>query len=279
MTRYYVHPTEAGSESLANARVTFFELLEEEAPEVRQELRDRVQPQYRLMLESFRTRGLEPPVPHDFRELYTSDAFTEWFTASREVPELQEFANTLDALIERFNLSTPWLRDAAIRTIQAWGINPSLTESNCWFLKMPRIPTALTIEEMEFKLALTWVWDTTSLTRAYARTRAIKDFEAALDQWLDEREQLARDRGFVPAPDIRQADKHTRWLVRYQVLGESFTSIARDERMRAPEAQGRQTVAAGVRAVATRIGIQLRQTDPGGPPQRRKQPSKRKHAK
>jgi hypothetical protein len=53
------------------------------------------------------------------------------------------------------------------------------------------------------------------------------------------------------------------WFVRYQVLGEGFTELAREARLRNPAASGRKTVAAAVRVASELLWIPLRRARPG----------------
>lgn len=266
--RYYVAPGEASDSALSRARFQFLAILEEEHPDARAHLRDTVAPLYRKMRVGAVSAGEAVPAPRNFVDLYHGEGFADWLERHRSsLTAARRFAGALDAWINANHLQAPWLRDAAIRTIQAWELNPSLANESRWFMRLSSHRTALLGgEEADLRIWIPSAWEPTVQPRSFARKEILSQLRKALDQWLDERERLVQGRGYVLAPDVRQPEKHTRWLVRYQVVGESYTSIARDEGLAAPEAQGRQTVADAVRAAAERLGLQLRPPDQGGRP-------------
>jgi len=102
------------------------------------------------------------------------------------------------------------------------------------------------------------------LSRERFRRHAHAVLRAALVAFLDDAEAAIRDAGILHATDTR--DEHARWLVRYQVLGESFTDIARSLPGHRDPRRARQTVHNGVDAVAERLRLELRAPARGGNP-------------
>jgi hypothetical protein len=78
---------------------------------------------------------------------------------------------------------------------------------------------------------------------------------------MDRIEAELQAEGARPAPVKRTGDEHFRWLARYQVLGESFTVIARDA------CKERQTVTDATKETAALVHLELR---PAGRPGRKK---------
>ena len=67
--------------------------------------------------------------------------------------------------------------------------------------------------------------------------------------------------GFKRVYPRPKEEKHLRWLVRYQCLGEGLSAIAQGEDMKG----GRKSIEDGVKTAAKRIGIELRPAVRGRP--------------
>jgi hypothetical protein len=96
-------------------------------------------------------------------------------------------------------------------------------------------------------------------------------FRSELGAFLDRVSLLAQERGFAPPSErLRDPLADLRYLVRYQVVRENATEIARSESRADPEGAGRHTVMAAVRRAAEVVGLTLRERDPGARGSRRK---------
>jgi hypothetical protein len=95
-------------------------------------------------------------------------------------------------------------------------------------------------------------------TAAAFRGRALEHWRARL--------RVAHSLGFSRA-DLKTAVEHFDWFVRYQVKGESWTSIATNRPFPAlPNARAEASrVAAGVKKTAKLLGLALRSGRPGRP--------------
>lgn len=81
------------------------------------------------------------------------------------------------------------------------------------------------------------------------------------------RRRLAEATSFGATPSSRGANEtHLRWLIRYQVLGQSFREIARGHRRPGEVDNLRRAVGAAARAAATQIGLGMRSPSRGGRP-------------
>ena len=126
---------------------------------------------------------------------------------------------------------------------------------------------------MTFSFHVPSAWEPSISTRAEAKRRLNAAYKEAREEFFASRERLARSRGFDKPSRSRAEDRHLRWLVRYQVSGESFTDIARDLTPEDPEAS-RKTVASGVKQGSKLIGLRLRESTevPSAHPDRRPTP-------
>ena len=84
----------------------------------------------------------------------------------------------------------------------------------------------------------------------------LKQVRTFLNKYCDRVEADALRAGLKRAPKKR-GEQHFDWLVRYQIKGESFASIAKDPAYRV---RGRQTVQKAVTELAEYLGVALRRS-------------------
>lgn len=220
-----------------NGRLCFLNALVSYAPEVIDDLLGRV---------DVSTLSLDDPLP------CAADS-PRW---PRPVPaEVQKWADT-------YHLAEEWLLDFALDTLE--GGTPAyrpLRVSFFHLLEHATPPEALdkftfALGPMDFcRPEPTSGWNPSLETRAKARARIIGAFKTALETHLDCMQEAAEARGQI-RPRHKTGKKstdqrHFKWTVSYQCLGETFTSIAARERL------PRQTVSEAVNEVAELIDLRL----------------------
>jgi hypothetical protein len=247
---------------LAFARDEFLSLMDEEAPEVREDLAEAVFPLLKPALMA------APPGLLQLEEevlRWSPDSVT-WFYEARAAgqPDVVALADALLAWAETHNIQSDWVYDAALRTMIAWQQDPARQDHSAgWFGLWPPWRSALSQEEQHFQLDLPNFWDPTmeSATDARRRLRAIA--RRAVDDFIDRGVRLADERGFGEPKGGRVPSQHLRWLVRRQVVGQNFTEIARSDGHADPDGAGYKTVSNGAHQAAELIGLPLRDPDQG----------------
>ena len=235
----YVWPEEGADYALYAARCRFLEILDEECPEARVELRNAVWPKYKEMFRRIGSdsaeekggTGAPPPKATDSNwvELRESETFNAWLAQARGEGDslVQDFTAALDAWLEKYKLNEAWVRDAVIRTIRAWEMNPDLAERPWWVMLAKGTRDALTVEEQAFTFSYPWAWEPTLKTREQAKAEITTAFTTKLIEWLNERAQLAENRNFRKVPVKKKLERDLRWLVLNRVKGLGFAEIAR----------------------------------------------------
>jgi hypothetical protein len=168
----------------------------------------------------------------------------------------------LGAWAGRWHLSDPWVLDAARATIERWQARPSSRLR--WNLDG--------VESLPEPVA---EHDTTRwrLPTPDAQTEDVRGYLARVRIQAEERwtahVRALRAQGF--GPGVRLDAPHLVWLVRYQIEGADYASIARDVASVAAihRSNIRNTVRTAVVSMARAIGLSLRAASKG----RRRQPS------
>jgi hypothetical protein len=268
-------------------RERFLQIVDEEEPDVKEGLRALL-PTFRGTLESVVPDAGQIPdflgvgAPEggfDEIEIHHSALVVDWIERVGEAgqEQVRELAEALRAWQERHNLDASWVRDAALRTLAAWALSPQEADRGTWVPYMPvfrghGFPETITVE-----VEVSVHYEPTVVRRDGAR-RAIRErvermawerAEPLVDAYLDRVDAEGHGAGGAPPPRPTDLDGQLRRLARYQVVEESFTAIARAERLRDPEGNGRKTVAESVEKAAALVGLQLRDPDPGGRPRSR----------
>lgn len=264
-------------------RLRFLYLLDEEAPEVKRELKSELWPLLRDAVESLFRRVSDLPAVFGVSEI--SDAADRsfslaalpyafnWFNDARKAkrPEVAQLIEALAAWQQRHNLTESWVEETAIRTLVGWALWPPSADGGEWHCFRPAFPGAS--HGTELRLAVEIAWDPVTEPRTDARQRLLDELSALcreqVESFLDSVEDAVRERGLEDVPHHPQGQRHLRWLVRYQVDGEGFTEIAGEDLPADPKGSGRKTVASGVRQAAKLVGLTLRAPARGGRPPRR----------
>ena len=121
-----VHKSVAQNWPLAFARFEFLHLLDEEEPEVRNELHEKVFP---LFPAALRKAPDNLPAIYE-RDLQSNAEAVAWFyKAHREGrPAAGKLFSALHDWAESYHLAVDWIADAALRTMIAWSQDSSLFE-------------------------------------------------------------------------------------------------------------------------------------------------------
>ena len=180
----------------------------------------------------------------------------------------------------KFNLFEPWIGDVALRTMIGW--HHGVDKDGEWLTYWSSFPHALTEEDRMFKMDIPEAWDPSMTSEKDARATIRKKFNQELNKFLARGIPLAKKEGYERVK-VRPTElsKHLGWLVRYQVVGETYIAIgkslgakASDEPMepgeRKPDDERhRKTASNGVGKAAEAIGLALRDPDKGaiGPSQ------------
>ena len=260
---------------LAFLRRQFFAVLDQEAPEVREDLRDSVLPVFREAVDALVARARReaaatgdttlpawwPAVHEEPWDIASSDNASSWYTAAVDLalPEVGELRAALDGWATRWRLHADWITDTTIRTMLYWHRVPDQVGEE-WQPLLPGWPGALHVGDPPFEFHANW--EPTIEERSGAKRRITEQFHAELKTFLDGVEARASERGFVAAGRSEAKDEHMHWLVRYQALGQKFTEIAATITPADPEAS-RKTVSLGVQRASDLVGLPLRERDRG----------------
>ena len=235
------------------ARGLYLLAIAEEAPSVLQELARETLPLYRRMyLLSRRDETASDLRLHDWISLSK---------LSKQESDFRPVHRVVGAWARRHNLRNAWIRDAALETLHKW----------CRILEQrdpvglsdePRILTWQTplvsqeLNESGGDIGLRFEdegWDYLNETRTEAKKRLLGEFKKFLSEYLGEVEERFRRDGWE-SPYEKKSLWHFNWLARYQVLGRSYSTIARDDGTGA-----RESVQEAVRKTAELADVRLRQ--------------------
>jgi hypothetical protein len=272
---------------LAFLRLAFLYVLDEQTPEVKDHLSDDVLPAIAALLHECSTAmaqlaafGIEPAdevndiaVEHWFPAL----AWLDWLRESH-ADAVGRVVRALGSWQQCHRLDDIWVADAAVRTTVAWTVFPSARERREWFVFKPAFRGAGMEAEVVVRVTVPMYYEPTVARRADVR-RAIRakveelawaTAEPYVAEYLDLVDERAKGAGLVRPSRPREVHQQLRRLVRHQVIGLSFSDLAREESLAEPEESGRKTIRDSVASAATLIGLTRRDPDRGGRPKQGK---------
>jgi len=238
-----------GSTVQADARALFLLSLRRVAPEA---MKDLAGEPYELISKAIAERGdVEERIRLALPFLLSGSdpGALEWLYT----PEAVRAASGISVWGNRWNLGAAWVLDQAVQTLAIWLQTFGLRERHDWgpFYNgfMIYEPPSVAVRG----------WNPYEETESEARNRMMKEFKLRLTQHLDSTREDLAVQAFERAPR-KSAAEHFEWLVRYQVLGDSYRAIADDV--------GRdvQTVREAIDSTCRLIGIPLRPPEKGGRP-------------
>lgn len=226
-----------------------------------------------------------------WQEELTSLGARGWETLPIEEAELAAVSALIAALEtwgERWRLTNDWCYNQALAILVNWQRTPKWRDK----LMLAGQPWGETVlmraEDRRFHFEHPG-WDPNSDTREEAEANVTAAFERELAGYLDRvdacKEERVKAAGLVPTPEKRRRywpppeltpealfeawyrHDHFAWLVRYQYLGESHPTIARDAN------KDRSTIAEGVEKTAALVGVEPRER------RRRRPRSQRTHSR
>jgi len=161
---------------------------------------------------------------------------------------------------KKFNLIDDWLLDCALYTLSRWDRTPtgaSVRDPKAWS-ELSQVPyeedscfSSGEDHELRFRNDGWYLNETWNCFEA----RVTKDFEEALAKYRIRLLELARERGYVRPPEIRNP-KHFNWLARFQSAGESPKKVASALRVTGDDPAN--TILQAVKKTALMIGLSLR---------------------
>jgi hypothetical protein len=167
--------------------------------------------------------------------------------------------------LRKWNLDHSWMFLMGMRGVVHIAKNDSWPES--WLRTQIYCPPE-TAEADHLNLAAISVPSPRASTRAAAWALAVdKVLEEMAEAWARDAD-AAYAQGYERVVKRPSLGEHVSWLVRYQLLGETFTDIARRERPADAENSGRKSVTEAVRRAASLVGLTLRAPDRGGRPRK-----------
>lgn len=124
-----------------------------------------------------------------------------------------------------------WVCRVAMRTVIAWHENPELllAERLCWVypLKPPTdIPRISARADWNINLK---GWDPNEQDYAEGRRSLLRDARKEIDRRMKDLKAQSEHQGMFKNTAKKKVAQHYEWLVRYQVLGESYNKIAKHE--------------------------------------------------
>jgi hypothetical protein len=176
---------------------------------------------------------------------------------------------------ERFHLSADWLLRVAFETLSDWAKNDiplgdSITKCPKLEWAVESIEPASAIPDFGERATfgfrthgLRWFGPAKGLEKIVDfRERVTAEFNEALDEYLLALQPDLQNWGWLKTPDKRAIHQHVKILVRYQVLGENWSTLSQGKGNK-----GREKKAAA--DLARQIGIDLRQSTRGRPRSRK----------
>lgn len=265
----------------AMPRWPFLDALEMDTPEVLETLRDDVFPIYCALPRELKRQTshgpkiermvntigwLYPNDPPETEILRLPDLLTySGLNSHNESPEARNLALALNTWATRYNLTDHWLFDLALQTVFHWErVKDAVKDPQWWGLGDLTRPSVVSEEERRFSFTDPgWAPGYESWGMFEKRLRS--GFEQQFQTYKKQITPLPERRGFRQPPEIRKPD-HFRYLVRYQVLGESPETIAehfsKDQRVAEKGLDG-NTVLKAVKKTAGQIGLTLRPSRKG----------------
>jgi hypothetical protein len=183
------------------------------------------------------------------------DRYYDWIENGNAAAE--QLNQRLNEWAEQFNILCPWIIEAALSTIDTWDRVPEAEETRAWFWHPAGIWTPLDEGEQEFTFADRW--NPLDERADDARMRIKKDLTQQFDEWFEAALSTASERGYQPPPATKREEDHLRWLVRYQVRGESPKKIFSD----AQGIDSFQAIQSAVNRMTERIGLEPRPSKRG----------------
>lgn len=270
----YEFPEVANGETLHSvqtARTHFIWEVEKSVPQVKQSLKgDLLEPYQRLAPDAvypgIDLNALRADSQPDFNGIR--------FAALGESPPVTEYARHLEAKAHEWGLNVAWFLDWALRQMETElqyqrpsTVNPDGTKTHYakgYSIDLS-IRTISSVDERRLNISLT-AMDFALHTKKQVREHLRHHCHKAIEIHLDNMERMAKERGFVRAPKLNKTLgsplTHFNWLVRYQVLRQSWAEIA--EAVAAADLRGRvdrseDAIKKAVRAKADLIGLPLRE--------------------
>lgn len=256
-----------------SARVRFFDTVGRLAPQVQEALRSDVWPAYRRTIENLIDDGVissrwdahyfplkqgKTFLPHA-----DADAFTAWYgeACSRGDPSVAEFHTAMESWLDRYHIRAGWVLQTAIRTMRVWEHYPKDPEDTTWYeAHVLESEENLRTPTKNLEVPLPPVNRLLSETKAEIREHYLEAFEKVLRDHLDRIEEEALERSLPIMREKFEFEKHIEWLVRFQVLEESWNSIANSSGC------DKSTVQEAVRPLLDFLGLEERPPTRGGRP-------------
>ena len=197
--------------------------------------------------------GLVPSAPDTHRRIFLARAAElqpELLVTLRKVSVHDERA--LSAWVERWHLTDRWCRLIAHDTLRWWIAHP---EVRGWEFESTGIFAGFFPFKIEPLKLGPFYHDPTRRRRRDFKKDVLQRLKEALDAYCNRMEADAVAAGLKRSPRRRDVG-HFDWLVRYQIKGQSFASIARQPSYKFNG--GRQTICKAVAELAKYIELTLR---------------------
>jgi hypothetical protein len=257
------------------ARVLFFEAISRLAPQVPSELADSVLPVfgalYRLLETNVKAAAYrkEAAVRYGTARVVESHIdLLKWHKISSAspglYPDLIELRESLVEWATRYKIAEPWCYQTALETLELWGQREDARDALLWRTQSPSSGERQ-IQKPETMFRFETSGDHESPRRGYdplketheaACARLKNEFAEGLTEYLDRLDLLASERGGDEVSD--RVQRHFEWLVRFQLLGETFIEIGTELVPTTSYFRTRVTVRTGVHDAAGLIGLRLR---------------------
>lgn len=197
--------------------------------------------------------GLVPGAPDTHRRLFLAQAAELQPKLLETLRELSvDDERALSAWAERWHLTDRWCKLLAHDTLRWWVAHP---EARGWEFESTAIFAGFFPFKIEPLKLGPFYHDPTWRRRRDFKKEVLRQINQALDAYCNRIEAAALAAGLKRAPRRRDVG-HFYWLVRYQIKGESFASIARHSSYKFNG--GRQTIRKAVVELARYIELTLR---------------------
>jgi hypothetical protein len=257
------------------ARALFFEAISRLAPQAPSELADSVLPVfselYRLVETNTKAAAYRKEAAVRYGTAHVVESHTDLLkwpkisSASRKLyPDLIELHESIEEWATRYKITEPWCYQTTLETLELWRQREDARDALLWRTDslasdVRQVQKAETMFRFETSGGLESPrrgYDPFRATREAARARLENEFAEGLTEYLERLDSLASERGGDEVSD--KVQRHFEWLVRFQLLEETFVEIGAELVPTASYFRTRATVRQGVHDAAGLIGLTLR---------------------
>lgn len=196
---------------------------------------------------------------------YAKDRVYHWnllnATVDRYYPEFAHIRDDIQRWATVWHLTDPWMLNIIVRTLEFWSTDQNALDQLLW--KEPSFYTLLDTTELErpFKFEHGGWSVKHTATREEAEAIITQAFKFRLDHYLDQMENMFRDKGLEQPRENRKIE-HFEWLVEFQ-FHNRFSNTDKLEELAKENNHPVRHVRSVIKEKADLIGLTLRRDKAG----------------